>query len=197
MLSRPYLSALCPTARSTSVTSICLVPADATSTALSIRRASPPASRKRYSRASSENVYPKLLHTLSSRRPRSSSVRDRSLSTRERDSSGAVTSKDGFLWSPYKVYEPLFEGGEQGVLLVLVEPVDLVHKYERPASLVLETPTGTVQRGPEILYARHGAQRHELFFDRVRQHAGQSRLPCAGRSPEDDRADPAPLRDRP
>ncbi len=83
-------------------------------------------------------------------------------------------------------------------MLGLVETVDLVNEDERTAPFVLESLAGAVQGCPQILHpARHGAKRDELLFDRSCQHAGQGCLARAGGSPQDDRADPAALHNRP
>ena len=76
---------------------------------------------------------------------RSSSERGWSRRTRERERSGAVTSKDGFsVVAPTKSTRP-FEGRQEGVLLGLVEAVDLVYEEDRAAIFVLEALSGGVQ----------------------------------------------------
>ena len=77
---------------------------------------------------------------------------------------------------------------EEGVLLRLVEAMDLVHEDDRPPA---HAPPPILRRGHDLLdlldAGEHGAERHEVRLRDVGDHARERRLAGAWRSPEDDR----------
>ena len=131
--------------------------------------------------------------------PRSSSVSGWSRSTVDRLISGALTSKNGFsVVAPMSVTTPASTAGEQGVLLALVEPVDLVEEQDRAAALVLLAAPGGVDDRPDVAHAGvDGRERHELPVGVGGDHAGEGGLAGARRPPQDDRRQPVGLDQRP
>jgi len=77
--------------------------------------------------------------------------------------------------------------GEQGVLLGLAEPVDLVDEQQRPRA-ELVAPLGRLRdRLADVLHAGlHRGQRDQLGPDQLPEQARERRLPAAGRAPQDE-----------
>jgi len=82
--------------------------------------------------------------------------------------------------------QPAFDGVQQGILLCLVEAVDLVDEEEETTSLPSLT-LGTLQHFTEFLHARfHGRKAFHGHTDRRRKGMGERRLARPRRTPQDD-----------
>ena len=93
--------------------------------------------------------------------------------------------------------DPVLDPGQQGVLLGLVEPVDLVDEEHGAAAPLLQSPPRLVEHGPDVLDPRRG-RRERLEAGRRRRgdQPRQRGLPGPRRSPQDHRHR-AGLHDRP
>jgi hypothetical protein len=77
---------------------------------------------------------------------------------------------------------------QEGVLLCLVEAVDLVDEHDRAPAGAAPPVLGRGHHLFDLLDAgEHGAERHEARLRELGDHPGQRRLAGAGRTPEDDR----------
>jgi hypothetical protein len=105
-------------------------------------------------------------------------VRPCSTNTFERDSSAALTSND----------VAGLDARQEGVLLRLVEAVDLVDEDDRPPA---GSPAPVLGGGHHLFdfldTRQHGAERHEARLRELGDHPGQRGLAGARRPPEDDR----------
>ncbi len=95
---------------------------------------------------------------------------------------------------------PVLDVGEEGVLLGLVEAMDLVEEEDAPRAVEIETLLRLGDRGADLDDARHDRrQRREVGADLGREQAGEAGLAGPGRSPQQQRGevaagDPAPER---
>ena|SRR5437870_120895 len=81
--------------------------------------------------------------------------------------------------------DPVLDPGEKGVLLALVEAVDLVAEENRPAALVAAPLLGFLDDLPHPPHAfGHSRERLEVAVGVVRDEARQRGLAGAGRAPE-------------
>ena len=131
------------------------------------------------------------------RRPRPSS--GSSTSTRVRESSGAITSNDGFsVVAPIRIDRAALDVRQERVLLRLVEAVDLVDEEDGRLAGATQLVLGVGDDLAQLLHAvQHGRERD----DRARRSRRASSrasvvLPGAGRAPEDQRLAGAPLASR-
>ncbi len=86
---------------------------------------------------------------------------------------------------------------QEGILLGLVEAMDLVEEEDGPLLVEGEAILGLGDRGPNLDDARHDRRhRREMGTDLAREQAREARLAGPGRSPEQDRCEVA-ARDRP
>ena len=89
---------------------------------------------------------------------------------------------------------PVLDRRQQGILLRLREPVDLVEEQDRSLSPLAESVAGTLDRGTHVLDA--GVHRRHLL-ERPRRAAGdrqrERRLARPGRAPQQDRRQPVGL----
>ena len=82
----------------------------------------------------------------------------------------------------------LLDRGQQGVLLRLVEPMDLVEEEDGPPALLHHPGAGAVDDLTHVPHARrHRRQGDELAVRLRRNHPGEGRLARARRAPQDDR----------
>ena len=135
-------------------------------------------------------------------RPRSASARARRstdsswaassglrTTTRQRESSAALTSNDGFsVVAPMRVTVPGLDVAEQRVLLGLVVAMDLVDEEDGAAALLGQAVFGPVQRLAQLLDpGEHGAQGLEVRARALADDVGERGLARPRRPPEDDR----------
>ena len=159
-------------------------------------RASPLARRAIASSASSSTS------TASPPRPRSASEsarcrmlwiasRSRAFSTNtcDRESSAELTSNEGFsVVAPIEDDVAGLDAGQEGVLLRLVEAVNLVDEQDRPPPELSPRLLGLGHHRLDLLDARqHGAEGDEVRAGDLRDEAGERRLAGARGAPEDDR----------
>ena len=86
--------------------------------------------------------------------------------------------------------------GEEGVLLGLVEAVDLVDEQHAALAVQGEQLLGGLETGPHLGNpGHHRGQNHELGADRLGEDARQRRLAGPGRPPQQERCQVA-ARDR-
>src|SRR5207247_317718 len=82
--------------------------------------------------------------------------------------------------------DPVFDPGQERILLRLVEPMDLVAKEDRAAPFVAQP---ALRLGDDLADTghslRHGRERLEVAIGVVRDEAGERRLARPGRAPED------------
>ncbi len=84
---------------------------------------------------------------------------------------------------------PRLDVGEEGILLRLVEAVDLVDKDDGPPALGEKEPAGLFHQLLDLGdFDQHGAERDEGVPGLALDDPGQRRLAGAGRAPEDARA---------
>ena len=84
--------------------------------------------------------------------------------------------------------QPLFDGGQQRVLLGLVEPVHLVEEQDRSGAALAESVTSRRNLFPHVLHRRRDRrQLDEHLLGRRRDQTRQARLPGSGWAPEDHR----------
>ena len=107
--------------------------------------------------------------------------------TRVRDSSGEMTSKEGFsVVAPISVMSAALHVGQEGVLLGLVEAVDLVDKEDRSPARPLELHPGLLDDAPDLLDTGENRRKgDEVGLRLAGDDAGKRGLPGAGRPPED------------
>ena len=80
---------------------------------------------------------------------------------------------------------PVLDGGKQGILLGLVEAVNLVEEQDRAAVVLAETLASPFDHFPDVLDARrHGRELLELLRGAAGDCQGQRRLAGAWRTPE-------------
>ena len=92
----------------------------------------------------------------------------------------------------------LFHVGQEGVLLRLVEAVDLVDEQDRAAAAEHALGLRLGDHRADLLHAGHdGGERHEARARHVRDELRQRRLARAGRAPEDHRVERAVLEGAP
>ena len=92
----------------------------------------------------------------------------------------------------------LLDRGQQGVLLRLVEPMDLIEEEDGAPPLLRHPGAGPVDDLPHVAHPRrHRRQGDELTVGLRRHHPGQRRLARARRTPEDDRRQAVGLDERP
>ena len=94
--------------------------------------------------------------------------------------------------------EPALDAGEEGVLLRLVEAVDLVEEEDRALAPLAEAVAGPLERVADVLHA--GAHRAELLEGLAGvggDGLGQGRLAGARRPPQDHRRQPVALDEGP
>jgi hypothetical protein len=85
-------------------------------------------------------------------------------------------------------YQAGFDERQQGILLRLVEAVDLVHEQDGMAAILVEILLRLLHRGADILHAgKHGGQGDKRGIESVRGKAGQRGLADARRPPQDHR----------
>src|SRR5439155_3116656 len=81
----------------------------------------------------------------------------------------------------------ILDVGKEGVLLGLVEAVDLVHEEERRRAARLLLQPRALDHLAHLLHSgRHGAERDEMAPALLRQQARQGRLSGPRRTPEDE-----------
>ena len=86
---------------------------------------------------------------------------------------------------------PVFDVGQERVLLRLVEPVDLVHEEDRALALKRQPVARRRDDLAELAHAaQDGAEGHEEALGRRGDDACNGRLPAPGWPPEDHRAHP-------
>ena len=107
----------------------------------------------------------------------SSSVSGWSVSTRARDSRAEFTSKEGFsVVAPMSDDRPVLDGRQEGVLLALVEPVDLVDEEDGPPPSPPRLP-GLGDRLAKVLDpGQDGRERDEPRPGSPGDQGGQRRL---------------------
>ena len=77
--------------------------------------------------------------------------------------------------------QPLFDGGQQRVLLGLVEPVHLVEEQDRSGAALAESVTSRRNLFPHVLHRRRDRrQLDEHLLGRRRDQTRQARLPGSG-----------------
>ncbi len=95
---------------------------------------------------------------------------------------------------PDQHQQPLLHRRQEGVLLGLVEPMDLVKEQNRPFALFGQPAPGPFHHLPHVLHpCRHRRQRLERPARGPRDQLGQRRLPRPGRPPQDHRRHPVRL----
>ena len=78
---------------------------------------------------------------------------------------------------------------QEGVLLCLIESVNLVHEENRAAAHAPQALRIGHHRLDFLDPAQHRAERNKLAARRARDQVGQRRLPYPGRTPQDDRGE--------
>ena len=83
---------------------------------------------------------------------------------------------------------------QQGILLRLVEAMDLIDEKHRRSTMVVQFGLGLVDGLPDVLHpGKHGRDGDESAVGRACRQAPQSGLAHTWRSPEDERVQPAGL----
>ena len=86
---------------------------------------------------------------------------------------------------------PVFDVGKKGVLLRLVEAVDLVDEQDGPLALVAARLLGLAEDDSQLGHAaEHRVERDEARVRRLGEHARERRLARSRRAPEDHRRNP-------
>lgn len=108
-------------------------------------------------------------------------LEERSTMTRMRESSGAITAKDGFsVVAPIRAIDPFSTCGEERILLGLVEAVDLIDEHDGGGIGRL----GSAGHAPQVLHAAgDGAQRHVVIREKPLDDVGHGGL-AAARGPQ-------------
>ena len=89
---------------------------------------------------------------------------------------------------PDEGHRPVLDVREQGVLLRLVEAVDLVDEQDAAAAIQRQALLGARDRGPHLGDAGHdGREGVEVGADRVREEPGERGLAGARRAPQEQR----------
>ena len=111
--------------------------------------------------------------------------------TRIRDSNAAFTSKYGFsVVAPIERHGPVLDVRQEGVLLGLVEAMDLVEEQDRPRSLQGQPFLGLGDRRPDLDDAGHDrGHGREVGADLARQQPREAGLAGPGRSPQQERGE--------
>ena len=109
-----------------------------------------------------------------------------------------MTSKEGFsVVAPIRVMVPALDVGEEGILLRLVEAVDLVHEQDGALPRPGRAAPRLADDGPDLLDpGRHGGEGDEGGADMPGDERGERGLAGARRPPEDHRGEVARTRAR-
>ena len=103
---------------------------------------------------------------------------------RARDRSGPIISKWGFGGGPHQGDQPFLHVGQEGVLLGLVEPVDLIDQDHGAGALGLVAP-GLLHHPPQIGHpGHHCAQTDKVGVQDRGHNPGQGGLAAPRGAPE-------------